>query len=107
MSLDDLKQFIEHLASVVLPKLFTVTAGGNLLVVGLAMADVVNIFVSMVSFIFMAMVFVATIRHKRRQAYLTELEIAKAETAIGFNNGNMHPIPSDDDSVTSRNVDSL
>ena len=93
LSLEETKQFVEHFASSILPKVFTVTASGNLLIAGLAMADVVNVFVSFTSFVMMVVVFAFTLRHKKRQAYLTELEIAKAETAIAFNEANIQPKP--------------
>lgn len=104
LSVEETKQFIEHFASVFLPKIFTVTAGGNVLIAGLAMADVVNVFVSLTSFVFMVVVFVFTMRHKRRQAYLTELEIAKSETAVAFNKANVQPYPSDIDNSSGERL---
>ncbi|WP_417550132.1 hypothetical protein [Methylophaga sp.] len=92
-----MKQFIEHIASTLLPKIFTVTASGNLLIAGLAFADVVNVFVSFTSFVLMIVVFWFTLRHKKRQAYLTELEIAAKETANALSRANIQPYPKDSD----------
>lgn len=94
LSVEEIKQFFEHFGTVFLPKIFTVTATGNLLIAGLAMADVVNVIVSITSFILMVIVFAFTIRHKRRQAYLTELEIAREQTAVAFYKANIQPKPS-------------
>jgi hypothetical protein len=93
LSVEDIKQFFEHFGTMILPKIFTITAGGNILIAGLAMADVVNVFVSLTSFVLMIVVFAFTIRHKRRQAYLTELEITREQTAIAFNKANIQPRP--------------
>lgn len=100
MTLDDFKQFFEHLATVILPKLFTVTATGNLLFAGLAAADVVSIVVSLGSFVFMTVVFWCTLNNKRRQAYLTEVQIKEAEASLAFHRANVQPHPTEVNSVS-------
>lgn len=75
MAFDELKHIAQEAAQVVIPKLFTFTAAGNLLIAGLTVKELISVATAASSLLFLWVVSVLTIRQKRLAIKKQEMEL--------------------------------
>ncbi len=88
MTVDEIRHLAENGLMGAIPKLFTISATGNLLIAGLSAAELISVFTAVSSLVVFWIVAILTIRQKRKANHLLDIEIEEKERRLQVEQAN-------------------